>query len=404
MKNISLSILVAVSLALVSCGTGTYSANGNGGYTNSIYYTSSDAVPTSSGETYTQANTQDVKQLQTKTVAVLNSNTGKVFAPAQPAYADTIFVGDENIVNVELNPESSYVIVDDEDSYEARLRKFDNATYVINVIWDPMELSWYNPFRWSWDYPYYRYRYGYHSAIYWNDWYNWRWGWNDPWGYGWSWYDRWYSPYWSWTWYWGWGSRWHDPWYYAGYYHPYHHPHHGYRPGWNHDYHHSTPGRYYTRRGGRNDRGGVNRTPGVTPRSTATASRAVGSSYRRTPTVGNVRTAAVSRGNSTRGNAAVGRNASSSRNAVVNRNSSGNRNATVSRSTSTGRNAVVSRSGNVSRSTTPGGVRYGNATGTRNTAADYRTTPSNRGTVVSRSSGNGGTVYRKSTGSSGRNP
>ena len=42
MKNISVSILVAASLALVSCGTSTYSANGGGGYMNSIYYASSD--------------------------------------------------------------------------------------------------------------------------------------------------------------------------------------------------------------------------------------------------------------------------------------------------------------------------------------------------------------------------
>ena len=45
MKNISVSILVAASLALVSCGTSSYSANGGGGYMNSIYYASSDAVP-----------------------------------------------------------------------------------------------------------------------------------------------------------------------------------------------------------------------------------------------------------------------------------------------------------------------------------------------------------------------
>ena len=163
MKNISLSILVAVSLALVSCGTGSYSANGNGGYTNSIYYTSSDAVPGASQEVYQAP--QDVKQLQTRTVASLTTNSN-VFS----TYQDTIFVGDENIVNVEYNPESTYVIVDDEDSYEARLRKFDSPTYVVNVVVDPWDLAWYNPF--SWNYPYYRYRYGYHSAIYWNDWWS----------------------------------------------------------------------------------------------------------------------------------------------------------------------------------------------------------------------------------------
>ncbi|MBR5064198.1 MAG: hypothetical protein IKX05_05715, partial [Bacteroidales bacterium] len=266
MKNISVSILVAVSLALVSCGTGTYSANGNGGYMNSIYYTSSDAVPGASDQvsptTYTTvSNSQDVNQLKTRTTAILNSNSN-VFAST--GYTDTIFVGDENIVNVEYNPQTTYVIADDDESYEARLRKFDSPTYTVNVVVDPWDLAWYNPFAWNWNYHYYRYRYGYHSSIWWNDWYNWRWGWYDPWGYGWNWYDRaWYS------WSWGWG--WHDPWYYGGYYRPYHHHH--WAGSWHRPYYdyHRGHGAYYTRRGGINERRGVNmgHATGITPRGNA---------------------------------------------------------------------------------------------------------------------------------------
>ena len=311
MKNISVSILVAVSLALVSCGTGTYSANGNGGYMNSIYYTSSDAVPGASEQvsptTYTTVSSgQNVNQLKTRTTAILNSNSN-VFA-SQTGYTDTIFVGDENIVNVEYNPQTTYVIADDDESYEARLRKFDSPTYTVNVVIDPWDLAWYNPFAWNWNYHYYGYRYGYHSAIYWNDWWSWRWGWHDPWGYGWNYWDRWYYPYSYYSW--GWG--WHDPWYYRPYY-SYPYRHHGWhRPG----HHYNDYGRYYTRRGGVNGRGGVNmgRATGITPRNNA-GHRAVGSSYRRTPTVGNVRS--NSRGTISRNNATTNRNVAPHRNAAV---------------------------------------------------------------------------------------
>lgn len=396
MKNISVSILVAASLALVSCGTSTYSANGGGGYMNSIYYASSDAVPGASEEvgttSYTTVSTsaQDASKLKSRTVAVLNTNNN-VFT--QSAYTDTIFVGDENIVNVEYNPQTTYVIADDDESYEARLRKFDSPTYTVNVVVDPWDLAWYNPFAWNWNYHYYRYRYGYHSAIWWNDWWNWRWGWNDPWYYGWSWYDRyWYS--WNWS--------WHDPWYYGGWHRPYY-SHWG---GGRDRHHHNRPGVYYTRRGGVGSRGSnMGRATGIAHRS-GNDHRAVGSSYRRTPTIGNVRGGsnrpAISRSNpSGRGNVTPNRNANGRRNVAPGRN------AAVSRHSSSGRDASMSRSN--------GGVRYGtpsrgNAVSTRSggshngsyrngNSSSYRNTgtSSRHPAVSSRSGGNSGSVYRQSS-------
>ena len=422
MKNISLTILVAVSLALVSCGPATYSANGNGGYTNSIYYASSDAVPSSSQEVAQPAtpvyqSTEDVKQLQKRTVASFTTNSNAY----SNAYQDTIYVGDENIVNVEYNPETNYVIVDDDESYEARLKKFDSPTYVVNVVVDPFDLAWYNPF--NWNYPYYRYRYGYHSSFYWNDWYTWRWGGWDPWGYGWNYWDRYYSWGWNWAWNWGWG--WHDPWYYGGYYHrPYYHSH-WYDRNWYHRPNRFSPGRYYTRRGGINERGrSFGRSSGVTPRSSAASMpRAAGSSYRRTPTVGNARAHSPKGYATERSNNPAHRNgvytggsagrSNANRNAAVSR-SGGNRNATVSRSggnnnaavsrSGGNNNAAVSRSGgnnNAVRRSTPGGVRYGSPSGnvsrSNGNGTTYRASSSNRGTVSSSRPSNGKTVYRQSS-------
>lgn len=382
MKNISVSILVAASLALVSCGTSTYSANGGGGYMNSIYYASSDAVPGASEEvgttSYTTVSTsaQDASKLKSRTVAVLNTNNN-VFTQ-QSAYTDTIFVGDENIVNVEYNPQTTYVIADDDESYEARLRKFDSPTYTVNVVVDPWDLAWYNPFAWNWNYHYYRYRYGYHSAIWWNDWWNWRWGWNDPWYYGWSWYDRyWYS--WNWS--------WHDPWYYSGW----HRPYYSYWGGDRYRHHHNRPGVYYTRRGGIGSRGSnMGRATGVAHRS-GNDHRAVGSSYRRTPTIGNARGGVSNRPAMSRSNPSRRGNVTPAHNANGRRNVAPNRSASMSRSN--------------------GGVRYGtpsrgNAVSTRSSSASHNGSSRNTGTssrhpatsgraISSRSGGNSGSVYRQ---------
>lgn len=210
MRSIGLYILAFVGLVLSSCGTA--------GYTNSIYYR-------------TSAEVYDNSELQNQTLTAISQDT---------VTADVYAVADE-------------------DSYEYRLRRFDNPTYTVTVTTDPYwDLTWYTgwtygTWRWTWRYS-------------WN--YGWSWGWDIyPYYYSWRHYYPWHS--WRYSWY-----SWRDPWYHRPYY-TYHHR--DFRP--NHrDWR-------YTRRGGINDPRRPSPRVG-TPR--VDKGRPSGSSYRR-PSVSNSR-------------------------------------------------------------------------------------------------------------------
>ena len=203
MRNIGLYILAFVSLVLSSCGTA--------GYTNSIYYRTSDEV-------------YDNSELQNQTLTAIRQDT---------VTADVYAVADE-------------------DSYEYRLRRFDNPTYTVTVVTDPYwDLTWYT----GWTYG------------------AWRWTWRYSWNYGWSWgWDIYPYYYYSWRHYYPWRYSWYswrDPWYHKPYYT---YRHRDFRP------HHRDL--RYTRRGGINDP----RRP--SPR--VDRGRPSGNSYRR-PSVSNSR-------------------------------------------------------------------------------------------------------------------
>ena len=208
MKNSNLFLLLAAVFALASCGTYTHTAQQGGSqFRNSIYYTPGNT------------NSQEYIQEQ-QYIAQLQERTGQTMQNVQRQTYDastntmTVQVGDNNVVDIEYNPSVTYQIVDDQESYEARLRKFDSPTYTINI---EMATSpwWGMDWRSSW--------YGGHYSLY------------RP---SWRWYSSWYSP-----WYYPWYGAWNSPWYadYAwGFYNPFNDPF--YNPWWSHYY---GPGFYY---------------------------------------------------------------------------------------------------------------------------------------------------------------
>ena len=159
MKNIKFFATIIMLLVLYSCGSGTMTLNG--GYRNSIYYTSEDVLPVNS---------------------------------------------------VSVSQEETQVVIADEETYEQKLHKFDSPTYSIELNLTP----WYPSYYWRWNSwrlsPYV------YTSIYW-DW-SWRpyyyydyWGYYHPYRYS----YRYYYPYRS---YWD----WHRP-YYTYYHHkPSHRP------------------------------------------------------------------------------------------------------------------------------------------------------------------------------------
>ena len=230
MKNNNLFILMAAVFALFSCGTANRSAQySSSQFRNSIYYTPDSR----SSLAYVQEQ-EELKQLQERTSDAVQK---AVTAPD----TKTVYVGESNEVEIKYEPGTTYAIVDDPESYEARLRKFDSPTYTINIdfgLYDPYpwynyRYGWYTPYGggWypNWSHPWYGSFYPWHRA-------SWRWDWQYRWdrfhNWGWGWYDPFYDPYWGHAY---WPGYWHGYW--PGYhpvYHPGHHhgPHHpGYYPG-----------------------------------------------------------------------------------------------------------------------------------------------------------------------------
>ena len=188
MKNNILLVLMAGALFLCSCGTMTKTAqNTQTGFVNSIYY-----APDKGEELAYNQSKEELAQIQNETNSFLDGRN------------QTIYVGDTNVVTIDYNPEYTYSIVDDQESYEARLRKFDSPVYTVNIEWNPSyNYDWYNWNRWythshwGWYNPWYRYS-----------------SWHNPWyygyGYGLGWYDPWYTTSWYSPYY-----GWYDPWYYG---------------------------------------------------------------------------------------------------------------------------------------------------------------------------------------------
>jgi len=223
MKNSNLFILMAVVFALFSCGTANRSAYNNGSqFRNSIYYTPQRVE---ANEYAQQA--EYLEELQERTVTATEN------AAARQSYnaatnTKEIYVGDNNYVNIDATPGVTYKIIDDQESYEARLRKFDSPFYSINIdindfnSWYDYRYGWYG----TWHRPWYMSYYWWHTP----SWYM-RWNWHYNWGI----YDPFYDPWWGPDYWYG-----YYPGYYPGYWpgywpshrpgiHPPHKP--GYYPG-----------------------------------------------------------------------------------------------------------------------------------------------------------------------------
>ncbi len=226
MKISNLFLLMAAVFALASCGTYTQSAQRGGAqFRNSIYYNPDN----SQSEEYMQ---------QQQYLAQLQQKTGETLQGEQTSYdrADntvTVQVGESNVVDIEYNPSVTYRIVDDPESYEARLRKFDSPTYTINIEMGTYPslsyYSWYRPsWRWyySWHNPWYRWDSYWYSALN----YPWYGAWYSPWyaDFAWGYYNPFYDPFYN-----PWWAHHYGPGFYPGYY-PIHRPGHGhpgYHPG-----------------------------------------------------------------------------------------------------------------------------------------------------------------------------
>ncbi|MBQ3522323.1 MAG: hypothetical protein IJA38_05765 [Bacteroidales bacterium] len=216
MKNNILFALLVSSVLMFSCGTMSRTAQSSpSGFSNSIYYTPDQKVLSAQRESE-----EELSQLRNETSRYLDRRSENINYTSKGA-TQTIFVGDTNVVDIDYNPNYTYSIMDDDESYEARLRKFDSPVYTINIEWN-------DPYYSDWDFWYRPY-----WATAGTAWYN-------PW---WGGYYSWYGPSWGWhSWH---GHHWHNPWYCGGWYDPWYggfgwydpwwgpswgHPHYG--PGW----------------------------------------------------------------------------------------------------------------------------------------------------------------------------
>ena len=230
MKNSNLFLLMAAVFALASCGTYTHTAQQGGAqFRNSIYYTPGNT------------NSQEYIQEQ-QYIAKLQEKTGEAMQNGQTQTYDastntmTVQVGDNNVVDIEYNPNVTYQIVDDQESYEARLRKFDSPTYTINI---EMATSpwWGYDWRSTWygrHYSLYRPLRGWYGSWYSPWYYPWYGAWNSPWyaDYAWGFYDPFYDPFYNPWWNHYYGPGFYYPSWHLGYYPGHHYPHHpGLHPG-----------------------------------------------------------------------------------------------------------------------------------------------------------------------------
>ena len=311
MKTIKLFIAMFMLLMLCSCGSGTMTLNG--GYKNSIYYTSEDVLPVN------------------------------------------VTVAEKNVTEVEIV---------DEESYEAKLHKFDSPTYTIELNLTP----WYPTYYWRWN-RWYLSPYAY-TSIYWD----WSWrpyyydylGYYNPYRYSYRYYYPYrYSHYWD----------WHRP------YYTYHHHKPNHRPGRD---------VYYTRRGGMSGP-----TPSYRAGSSNRSNRTV---YR--PSSSRPRQATSSRDNNPTRRATVSRSGSQPRQATTSRKANVRYNSSarpVSRSQSQANRTGYSRSATNNRSSNTGRVYYNNGPSQRTQPGvryNERNTSSQH-SGVSRSSGGGSSTRRK---------
>ena len=252
--------LVALTFLLSSCGTANYYSSTS--YEDPAYYRPGTEVKIVRNVT-DEATDQELKALKEKTreVIVVDENSGKTILPLSKA--DTVFVD-----------------INEYDSFEELLTKFNSPEYQIQVVVAEDDENW--NYQWYWNNPYYY--------------------WNHAWGRGFG-YPYFYGNY-GYYGYPGYYSYW-DPWYYPGYYGFYdYYSYYGYYgyygyypyyygmydnwyywnyynwggPGWHHDHHNNgnvADSYFYGRRGSdeRNIGNGTPSSGSYTRRSNANISQ-----------------------------------------------------------------------------------------------------------------------------------
>lgn len=350
MKNRNLFILMAAVMPLISCGTVGHSAfYGGSQFRNSIYYTPSN-------QEYAQVQEQpgNVQEV------VQNSTSGEVQQYQYDASANTktVHVGEANEVNINYEPGVTYVIADDDESYQARLRKFDSPTYNINIdfvepsYWWDIRFGWYRPYGVAWRSAWY--------SPWWDRYYSWYgpslYYWHDPWYTGpyWAWYNPWIDPWWG-------------PVHRPGHHHPPHWP--GYGPGPGHGHGHHGRDVYYGKRSSGSTYRDMDRGSVATGNHNNVQGRPNTGSVTRRPSVG------TAPGNANKGSAVVKgssqqkeqqyrrvtRSRSSGETKVKSSNGSSNRNSNYNYNRSNSSNSY-NRSGS-SYSNSSGSTSYGNSGG-----------------------------------------
>jgi hypothetical protein len=208
----TLSYIVSALLLLNACTSGRQTASSSA---DGIYYTpGKENTYTSPTKTAIQAEAQ---QLNEKTKVVVSSRmTNRDKKSSIPV--DTLrFTAETRTIDIDAEDGATYYVMDEEDSYERRIRMFEDGqdytppTVVINYNSN----YGYAPYRYSaWAVPS-----PWWHAYYWDDPF-WSWTWSPSW----SFYNSYgYFPHHYYSWYWHYPAH-----YYPGYRPPYHHAHHGY--------------------------------------------------------------------------------------------------------------------------------------------------------------------------------
>jgi len=180
MKN-KLYYLAAVILALSSCGTGSRYSSAS--YEDPAYYrpgTDIAVVRKADDQSATDKELQALKE-KTKEVIVVDEKSGKTVLPLSKA--DTVLVD-----------------INEYDSYEELLTKFNSPEYEIHFTVNDYSNWWSYP--WAWNHPYYywnpSWRFAFHWYYgYWDPWYHSSWYWYNPYYYDYWWYRDLYYGWWG---------------------------------------------------------------------------------------------------------------------------------------------------------------------------------------------------------------
>lgn len=212
--RLSILSLIAGILLISSCATTTKYASSSA-FEDAVYQR-----PQSGN--YLVVNTQqdsDANRLRSRT-----KESNAVFINGK--LVEPVYANEKGEVNINLEQEKTYIILQEGESFEDRLTMFDTPNYNINITFSTWDF--YNPWYWDMYYiPRPGYRFG--GSLYYHPWYN-------------PWFRPWYSPvysYWGFynnPWYWGWNRHFYWGWerdHYMGWHGGYHwwprHPHTSHR-------------------------------------------------------------------------------------------------------------------------------------------------------------------------------